>query len=331
MQVTQYKLKPVSLDNVIEAIQPALRSNYAEVTVEVAPCPDLRRAPFHLASEGLSGQPVISDIGGPTNLFPKPLLDKRYSMLDIAKDCMRMSPDQGMLIGAGAGPFFFIGKNAELALNLAWKDGFEKVNNLTHYTKMDAEGSGLRPVCEKCASTDCALIMNVFGSSGLPGPVLKITARKRVGSTNTIIDVIRFALRDHFGSDTPVSMGGVFVIKKGKANFHVMPDFPSEDKLPFETPKDLNDWLTYHDFAVEGEGKGDEIVCLSVLHSADPEKKMGVRLEHTHCFSKTGRSGGHYHYDLDDEDIEYEGYFNVAEAVYRVDRPEVTLERDLHE
>lgn len=330
MHVTEYKLKSVRLDEVIKAIQPALQSNYAEVVVETAQCPDLRLAPFHLASEGLSGRPVVSDIGGQPNLFPSPQLDKRYSMVAVARDCMQMSPEQGMLIGAGAGPFHVIGQNSELAPNLAWKNGFSNVENLTHYTKMDATESGLKPVCEKCSSTDCALMMNLYGSSGLPGSVLKISAHKRVGSMKSFTDVIRFALHDHFGDETPVSLGGVFVIKKGRTNFHVMPDFPPSDQLPFKDPKQLNDWLTYHDFSVQGHGKGDEIVCLTVLHSADPDKKMGLRMEHTHCFSKDGR-GGHYHYDLEDEDVEYEGYFNVAEAIYRVDRPQVTLERDLHD
>jgi hypothetical protein len=106
-----------------------------------------------------------------------------------------------------------------------------------------------------------------------------------------------------------------------------MPDFPSEAELPFEDPKQLNDWLTYHDF----EGP---IVCLSVLHSADPKQAMGLRLEHTHCFSAEGaNAGGHYHYDVDgsEDEIEYEGYFNTAKMIYRVEKPAVTLTQDLHD
>lgn len=320
------------MESIIDTIKPALASTYAFSTAEVVECPDLHNPPYHLASQGLCGNPIIADVGGPTNLYPRPVLDRIYSMTSIAKEQLHMSPNQGMLIGAGAGPFHFVGQNAELAANISWKNGFDNVTNLTHYTKIDksAPGPGPSPLCEKCASTDCAFIVNMFGSSGLPGPVIKVTARKRVGSTNSFIDVIRFALRERFGDQQAVSLGGLFVIRKGKANFHVMPDFPPEEKMPFKSPQELLDWLTYHDFSVKGAG--DEIVCLSVLHSADPEKKMGVRLEHTHCFSADGR-GGHYHYDLDDqdEDIEYEGYFNVAETIYRVDRPDTTLGRDLHE
>ena len=37
--------------------------------------------------------------------------------------------------------------------------------------------------------------------------------------------------------------------------------------------------------------------------------------------------GGHYHGDIDGE-VEYEGYFNVAKTLYRIEKPEVTRERD---
>ena len=122
------------------------------------------------------------------------------------------------------------------------------------------------------------------------------------------------------------------MIKSGKSNFHVMPDFPHkppDQQYTFTTAKQLNNWLTYHDFDTSPESP---IVCLTVFHSADPEKRMGLRMEHTHCFTSDGSNrGGHYHYDLDGDDVEYEAYFNTAKVIYRINRPEVTLERDLHD
>ena len=50
---------------------------------------------------------------------------------------------------------------------------------------------------------------------------------------------------------------------------------------------------------------------------------MDLRVEHTHCFSDHGE-GGHYHEDTEPEVVEYEGYFNVAEQIYRFDPPGVT-------
>lgn len=61
------------------------------------------------------------------------------------------------------------------------------------------------------------------------------------------------------------------------------------------------------------------LVCLSVFHSFDPG--LSLRMEHTHCFSKHSQ-GGHYHDDVTPDVVEYEAYFNVAKAIYRIDRPE---------
>lgn len=168
---------------------------------------------------------------------------------------------------------------------------------------------------------------NLYGSRGEPGPVLKITARKRIGPEKSFTECIRRALHALYGDSRTISLGGAFLVKSGTARYHIMPDFPGPSELPFKDSKQLNDWLTYHDF----EGP---IVCLSVLHSADPDKKMGLRMEHTHGYSPLGQDfGGHYHYDLEEsnQEIEYEGYFNTAKMIYRIDRPTVTLERDLHD
>ena len=326
MKVSEHPLSPPDLHELASVLEGALQSNFASASVSVETCPDLSRAPFYLAAPGLSGSECIADVGGQPNLFPKPVLSAKYSLLNLAEH-MRMSPDRGSLIGAGAGPFHVLGVNSELAPNLSWSGGFENVNNQTRYAKVDEKSSTEKNViCTKSPSTDCALMINLFGSSGLPGPVLKITARSRTGEQN-LTDCIRFALHDKYGDGRPISLGGAFLIKKGKANFHVMPDFPSKNELPFKDRHQLNDWLTYHDFDAP-------IVCLTVVHSADPEK-IGLRMEHTHCFaSDGGNRGGHYHYDVKGdgvEEVEYEAYLNTAKMIYRIDKPGVTLERDLHD
>ncbi|KAL4894920.1 hypothetical protein BDV59DRAFT_175271 [Aspergillus ambiguus] len=93
-----------------------------------------------------------------------------------------------------------------------------------------------------------------------------------------------------------------------------MPDFPPEDKLPFPSREFMEkEWITYHVFDAP-------IVCLTVLHSSDPQG-LGLRMEHTHCFELDGgRQGGHYHYDIQEgpDEVGYEAYFNVASAVYRI-------------
>lgn len=45
-------------------LQRDLMESFKEVSVGVEDCPDLTKAPFHLAAEGLSGSPRICDVGG---------------------------------------------------------------------------------------------------------------------------------------------------------------------------------------------------------------------------------------------------------------------------
>lgn len=328
MNITKQHLSPPSLAELADVLTPALQANFEHAHVQVEPCPDLRKPPYHLATEGLCGGETVADIGGQPNLFPEPRLDCKYSLLDIAK-AMDMSPHQGQLLGAGAGPFHRIGVNSELSPNLSWEGSFENVKNLTYYTKYDGTNGKHAASCERSPTSDCAFMMNLFGSSGLPGDVLKITARARKGEHKSFTECIRRTLAETYGDAQPISMGGMFLIKQGHAYFHVMPDFPAKNGPPFKDAKQLNEWLTYHTFEAP-------IVCLTVFHSVDPGKKLDLRMEHTHCFSTEGDRGGHYHYDLPPgegvaEEIEYEAYFNTAKTLYRIDKPEVILERDLHD
>ena len=55
-------------------------------------------------------------------------------------------------------------------------------------------------------------------------------------------------------------------------------------------------------------------------------------MEHFHGFSHHGE-GGHYHYDVTPEEVQYVGYFTPAEKLYRIDKPDVThkIGRDMEE
>jgi hypothetical protein len=317
MQVERFPLSPPSLEELADKLRAPLAANYEQTTVHVVSCPDLRKAPFYLATEGLSGEEKIADVGGQPNLFPRPRRDQTWSMVELA-EAMEMSLQRGSLIGAGAGPFHVIGQNCELASNLSWQSGFEHVDNQTRFAKISNDTGAVG--VDKSPSLDCGLMINLYGSLGEPGTVLHITARNRKGDEKSFSECIQKALHAAYGDSQTVSLGGVFLVRSGTARYHIMPDFPKEKDLPFKDRKQVEDWLSYHDF-------DGPIVCLSVLHSADPDKTMGLRMEHTHCFSAIGKdAGGHYHYDVDDavEDIEYEAYFNTAKLIYRVDRPETT-------
>ena len=315
MRVEKYSLSPPSLEELGESLLPYLRQNYETATASVVTCPDLREKPYDLAVQSLAGEGKIADVGGELNLFPAPHFDTKWSMLDIAK-AMEMQPESGSLFGAGAGPFHVIGRNCELAPNFSWTDDFSSTKNRTRYAEIEP-GTEDTVNCKISPSLDCALMMNLFGSEDKPGPVLRVTAKIRKGDEGSFTECIQKSLLAIYGESRTVSLGGVVLVKSGKTMYHVMPDFPPANELPFKDLDQLTEWLTFHEFE-------SPMVNLSVLHSVDPGKKMGLRMEHSHGFSPDNeRQAGHYHYDLQDPEsiLEYEGYFNTAQTIYRIDRP----------
>lgn len=318
MSTTEHKLSPPSLEELASVLAAPLQANYTSSSIAAVPCPDLRLPPFNLACEGLSGHEAIADVGGQPHLFPRPLLDKTYSMLECARH-MHLSADRGTLLGAGAGPCHILGRNSELATNLSWNGDFGNVTNFTRFVIADRIAGGEADVsCDRSLSTDCALMMNLYGSDGRPGPVLKVTARGRKGEGKSFTEFLRTSLNEVYGNEHQISMGGVVFIKKGLCQFHVMPDFPSEADLPFKDRGAVNEWLTHHRYS-------GPLTCLTVFHSCDPEG-LGLRMEHTHGYSEDRAEGGHYHYDIaagedDADEVEYEAYLNTAKSLFRIDRP----------
>jgi Domain of Unknown Function (DUF1907) len=297
--IERKQLDPPPLKELAECLRARMGQHFDRVSITVDECPDLRQKPWNLAAEGLGGHPRIADVGGQPNLTPLPSLDKKYALLRIAE--MMELPSRGFIIGAAAGPFHVIGMNSELMPNLSY-DG-QGVRNQTWYGRVLEDGTSK---CELLSSTECALMANLFGCDGDVGKVLKITARSRTSDLN-FTTAIRDSLKARYGERT-VSMGGVFLIKSGRAKLHVMPDFSPS---PLITDSEKLAWLRFYDCDAP-------LVCLSVLHSNDPG--LDLRIEHTHCFSEHGQ-GGHYHFDTTPESVEYEAYFNVAGEIYRIDRP----------
>ncbi|KAM6484902.1 hypothetical protein HDV62DRAFT_356641 [Trichoderma sp. SZMC 28011] len=316
MEITQNVLSPPPLQEIADVLELALKSNYRSSSSSVVQCPDLRDPPFSLPFEGLNGCESIADIGGQGHLFPTPLLHKKYSLIECAK-LMKLPAEGGALLGAGA--HHVLGTNMELAPSLSWSGGFNNVNNNTRGARITSTVNNIVKFgCPPSNSTDCTLMMNLYGSLGLAGPVIKITARGRKGDGKSFTEFIRGALKTAYGEDRQISLGGVFIMKQGKALFHVMPEFPGVEDLPFKDTKTLDQWLTYHEYS-------GPMACLSVLHSSDPNG-LGVRLEHTHCFSVDRDEGGHYHYDLpgnpaDEDEVVYEGFFNTAKTYFQIDKP----------
>ena len=62
--------------------------------------------------------------------------------------------------------------------------------------------------------------MNVLACDGKPGPVLEIRAKYRTGEDD-FVHCLRKAVAARYG-ELVVAMGGVFLLAKGKAKFHIM-------------------------------------------------------------------------------------------------------------
>jgi len=151
-----------------------------------------------------------------------------------------------------------------------------------------------------------ALLCNAFLSEGKPGQVFELTCKSRTGPEN-FISCLRKALAERY-DDKTVAMGGVFVIRAGKARVHVMPEFSC---TPLQSDEDVSKWLHFYEASAP-------LVCLTSFLSCDPG--LDFRLEHTHCFSSHGE-GGHYHNDITGVKVEYHAYLNLAERAYRIDKP----------
>jgi len=298
--LTQPPLKFVAA--VLEA---GLKENFSEVSVTVEECPDLRESPWCLAERGLGGESRVLDIGGVPYLMPTVQRDKLYNMRDYPS---LTGLQEGLVIGAGAAPWPYLGRNAEMMPNLFVKKNGSVIQE-THIARTHDEDGSFSTQKLPQEETRNSLLGNLYISEGLPGPVLRIHCRKRTGDKN-FVSCIRSILEQAWPHQS-LGMGGVFGILQGKARFHVMPDF---SPCPLLTDEEVNNWLKFYEMSAP-------LTVLSVLVSRDPG--LDLRVEHSHGWGEAGQ-GGHYHYDTTPEEVEYLGYFNTAQTIYRVDRPTVT-------
>ncbi|KAL0272610.1 UNVERIFIED_CONTAM: hypothetical protein PYX00_005514 [Menopon gallinae] len=292
------------IGEIVKVLQDKLKSHFKDVTVEVTECPDLTKPPYHLVCKGLGGSPTIIEIGGAPYLLPRVMKEKLYDLKDVAK-IVDVKPSY--MLGAGAGPWPYLGRNAEMIINLEIENN--NVNNKTRIAKVDTKTGGCE--VEILPDTECrnALLSNIYCSQGREGEVLKIVCKERIGKDN-FITAIRTILAEHF-EDKLIGLGGVFLVKEGKVLQHVMPDF-SKDEIHTETQ--LNNWLKFYEMSAP-------LVAVGTLVTAD--KGLDLRLQHFHSFS-LHNEGGHYHYDTTPDTVEYIAYFGLGEKLYRLDRPAIT-------
>lgn len=179
----------VPLAELAELLRVELAKVFEQVQVEVADCPDLRQAPFHLASAGLgAGRCQALDVGGVPYLVPVPKLHRPdYSIRQLAE---QVGFDrQAAVFGPASGPFREVGTCCELIANLLVdRDtaGQPRVaSNLTHYARVqqgkdEAGNECVQSFIDRIESDRFTLLGNLFMSDGQPGPVLRVVARRRL-------------------------------------------------------------------------------------------------------------------------------------------------------
>ncbi|VDL73432.1 unnamed protein product [Nippostrongylus brasiliensis] len=143
-------------------------------------------------------------------------------------------------------------------------------------------------------------LMANLAISGEPGPaeVIHVKCSVRTGKEN-FPEAIRKGLAKHFGEKT-VSIAGIFIMQKGEAKLHVMPDFPC---CPFKSEDEIDKWLQF--FTMKAP-----LVCASAI-SSEWNTLIATQTMETQA--------SHYHYDTTPDIVEYEGWFTAAEKLYRID------------
>lgn len=264
-----------------------------------------------MSSNGLSGSATILEIGGPPFLLPLVQRDKLY---DLKAICQRAysngGPENFLAIGAGAGPHPLVNTNCEGIYNLSGSGA--SVTNGSRLARIE-QSAEERCVLERIPDTETrlALLGNIFLSEGKAGPALRVHCATRIGEDN-FVTAVRLTLESHFKPKT-LGLGGVFLLKRGTSKQHVMRDFSA---TPLHTEEDLNKWLKFFEMPAE-------LINVGTLVTND-NPGLDLRLQHFHNFSMSADRGGHYHYDTTPEIAEYEGYFNVASKLIRIDKPVVT-------
>ncbi len=309
IDIEKANFKKISLEEIAKALQAGLSQNYKKIDVKIVDCPNLKN--WGCPAEGLSGNQKIIDVGGEPYMH-----DKRYigAEFDYEKIAKLIGSEKSYALGAGSGAMSCLeGHCGELIIddNLITKD------NKSIIAKV---GKNKECITEKYNGRKHGGLGNIFYSDGKKDKVLKINIKGRSGKQGSLPQAIRAALINQLNlkNNNHIALGGIFRVIKGQIRAHVQPDY-EDIKHEYYDPKLMKctkDFLQFY------EPVGPNLQCYSVLWTGDPtEGKLNLREsgEHTHFYDFKNKScSGHYHFDVTPDEIEYEGYFNTADTVYRV-------------
>jgi len=297
-----------SLDKICEALQIGLSKNYKEVNVSVIDCPNLRN--WDCPAEGISGNQKIIDVGGEPYMHDPKFLGTEFDYKEISK---QIDSEKSYALGAGSGAMSCLnGHCGELVIN---------ENLITNESKsiIARVSEDKKCIVEKYSAKKHGGLGNIYYTDGKKGKVLKLIIKGRNGKQGSLPQAIRTALIENLTTeDNQLALAGVFRILNGKIRSHVQPDY-KDIKQEYYDPKLMK---CVKDFLQFYEPVGPELQCYSVLWTGDPTGgNLNLREsgEHTHFHSYNhDRDAGHYHFDVTPDEIEYEGYFNNATEVHRV-------------
>ena len=309
LKIEKAKFTDCSLDKISDALQSGLSSNYKVVEVSIVDCPNLRD--WDCASEGISGNQKIIDVGGEPYMHDPKFIGAEFDYEEISK---MIGSEKSYALGAGSGAMSCLdGHCGELVIN---------ENLITDESKSIIARVGKNKECiaEKYTARKHGGLGNVFYTDGNRGKVIKIKIKGRSGEQGSLTQAMRKSLSDNLKikDNDHIALAGVFRILNGKIRSHVQPDYKDikHEYYDSEQMKCVKDFLQFY------EPVGPELQSYCVLWTGDPTGgNLNLREsgEHTHFHSYTKENvAGHYHFDVTPEEIEYEGYFNTAEEVHRV-------------
>ena len=309
LKIEKAKFTEYSLDKISDALQSGLSSNYKVVEVSIVDCPNLRD--WDCPSEGISGNQKIIDVGGEPYMHDPKFIGAEFDYEEISK---MIGSEKSYALGAGSGAMSCLdGHCGELVIN---------ENLITDESKSIIARVGKNKECiaEKYTARKHGGLGNVFYTDGIRGKVIKIKIKGRSGEQGSLTQAMRKSLSDNLKikDNDHIALAGVFRILNGKIRSHVQPDY-KDIKHEYYDPKQMK---CVKDFLQFYEPVGPELQGYCVLWTGDPTGgNLNLREsgEHTHFHSYTKENiAGHYHFDVTPEEIEYEGYFNTAEEVHRV-------------
>jgi len=309
------------LQKISPYIEAELKKNFENVSVQVVPCPDLKK--FGCPASGLGGAPKLVEGGGEPFNHDFSYNAEVHFLLERMAGLAGHGPGS-YLQGAGAAcPAQLRGHLGELVPCLVLGGG-------RNFTKIARVGRGGerdgKAIIEEDDTLMCGGISNFYLCKGEGGsPVLEVKVSTRTGDQASLTQIIRAGLSKipELGGDKQLGLGGVFRMETGTAKAHVNPDKEVLPKNYYdrEQMKCVRDFLKFYDFPAP-------LLCFTCLWTDEPQSGPTLNLrssgEHTHFWrEKDGfefdpNAGGHYHGDTSPDLVSYTGYFSLAEEIVRI-------------